>query len=71
MTLISSQTDEGAQLLCYSSSLASWQVRGILSYRNDCRRHALPAVYSELTSPLLKWITKTIGNNEMVQRRNG
>ncbi|XP_055326468.1 uro-adherence factor A-like isoform X3 [Sitodiplosis mosellana] len=60
-------TDEGAPLLCYSSSRASWQLKGILSYRNDCRRHALPAVYSELTSSLLKWITKTIGNDEMVQ----
>lgn len=63
------QTDEGAPLLCYSSSTSSWQMKGILSYRNGCHRHALPAVYSELTASLLKWITKTIGNDNMIQRR--
>lgn len=66
-----SQTDEGAPLMCYSNSKSSWQMKGILSYRNGCRRHTLPAVYSAFTPSLLKWITKTIGNEEMIQRRSG
>lgn len=66
-----SQTDEGAPLMCYSNSKGSWQMKGILSYRNGCRRHTLPAVYSAFTPSLLKWITKTIGNEEMIQRRSG
>lgn len=57
--------------MCYSNSKSSWQMKGILSYRNGCRRHTLPAVYSAFTPSLLKWITKTIGNEEMIQRRSG
>lgn len=65
------QTDEGAPLLCYSNTKSSWQMKGILSYRSGCRRHALPAVYSQFTPSILKWITKTIGNDVMIERRNG
>lgn len=61
------QTDEGAPLLCYSNAKSSWQMKGMLSYRSGCRRHPLPAVYSELTPSIIKWITKTIGNDVMIQ----
>lgn len=62
------QNEIGSSLMCYSARTSSWQTKGLLSFRNDCHRHALPAVYTQFTPTLLNWIAKTIGNGKMIQR---
>lgn len=54
--------------MCYSSTKSLWQMKGLLSYQNGCNRHTLPTIYTKMTSSLLKWIAKTIGNDKMIQR---
>lgn len=67
--ILSKQNTNGGALLCHTSRTGGWSLYGIRSDRSgsvSCGRE--PAVYSGISSALLKWIVGTVGNDRMIER---